>query len=72
MVECANDQSLNPFIGGRMKFREAIVILQNKGYILDRVKGSHYIYTKEGKEIIVPKHSNDLPTFIIRNVRKAK
>lgn len=55
-----------------MKFREAIVILQNKGYILDRVKGSHYIYTKEGKEIIVPKHSNDLPTFIIRNVRKAK
>jgi len=55
-----------------MKFREAIVILQNKGYTLDRVKGSHYVYTKNGTEIIVTKHSKDLPPFIIRNVRKAK
>jgi predicted RNA binding protein YcfA (HicA-like mRNA interferase family) len=55
-----------------MNFREAIAILKNKGYTLNRVKGSHHIFVKEGREVIVPKHSGDVPPFIIRNVRKAK
>lgn len=53
-----------------MKFREATKILKQKGFTLNRVKGSHYIYVKASFEIIVPKHSKDLPPFIIRNVRK--
>ena len=55
-----------------MKFREVCNIIKQKGYILDRVKGSHYIFTKEGKEVIIPKHSRDMATFVIKKVMKAE
>lgn len=55
-----------------MKFREAVQAIKAKGYTLDRVKGSHYIFTKNGNEVIIPKHSRDVATFIIRNIQKAK
>lgn len=54
-----------------MKFREACLQLTQAGFILDRVKGSHHIFKKGRKEVIVPKHSRDMATFIIRNIRKA-
>lgn len=43
--------------------RQIIKILERKGFVLDRVKGSHHIYyhpdTK--RRVIVPLHKRDLP-----------
>jgi predicted RNA binding protein YcfA (HicA-like mRNA interferase family) len=43
--------------------QDVIKILENKGFILDRAKGSHYIFyhpiTK--RRVIVPYHKNNLP-----------
>lgn len=38
-------------------------ILSKKGFILDRVKGSHQVWinSKDGKRVIVPMHKKDLP-----------
>jgi predicted RNA binding protein YcfA (HicA-like mRNA interferase family) len=55
-----------------MKFREAVKILQDKGYTLNRVRGSHYVFVKDGKEVIVCKHSRDIAPFIKRNIEKAE
>ncbi|WP_367354610.1 type II toxin-antitoxin system HicA family toxin [Atribacter sp.] len=42
---------------------EIIKILEKKGFILSRIKGSHHIYfhPKSGKRVIVPLHKKDLP-----------
>jgi predicted RNA binding protein YcfA (HicA-like mRNA interferase family) len=55
-----------------VKFREAVKAIESKGYVLNRVRGSHYIFAKNGREIIIPKHSRDVATFIIRNIQKAE
>jgi predicted RNA binding protein YcfA (HicA-like mRNA interferase family) len=46
-----------------LKPKKVIQILEKKGYILDRIKGSHYIYyhPELKKRIIVPVHKKDLP-----------
>jgi len=40
-----------------------IKILKSKGFVLDRIKGSHYIYylPKTKTRVIVPFHKKDLP-----------
>jgi len=46
-----------------LKPQDIIKILESKGFVLDRVKGSHYIYyhpiTK--RRVVIPYHKNDLP-----------
>lgn len=54
-----------------MKFREACQRLKQAGFVLDRVRGSHYIFKKGLKEVIIPKHSRDVATFVIRSIDKA-
>ena len=43
--------------------RKMIKILKNKGFVLDRVKGSHHIYyhPKSKRRVTVPLHRKDLP-----------
>lgn len=43
--------------------QDVIKILENKGFILDRAKGSHYIFYRPitKRRVIVPYHKNDLP-----------
>jgi len=43
--------------------KEIVKILEKNGFILDRVKGSHYIYFNKntGKRVVVPFHKKDLP-----------
>ena len=48
-------------------------VVEKSGWILVRVKGSHYIYTKEdvSKIIVIPVHGNrDLPTGTLRGILK--
>ncbi len=42
---------------------KVIKLLESKGFILDRVKGSHYIYyhPETKRRVIVPHHNRDLP-----------
>jgi predicted RNA binding protein YcfA (HicA-like mRNA interferase family) len=39
-------------------------VLQRKGFVLDRIKGSHHIYLhpKTKRRAVVPFHKKDLPT----------
>ena len=40
-------------------YREIKTILNSVGYELDRVRGSHYVFKKDGKEFIrFPVHNN--------------
>jgi predicted RNA binding protein YcfA (HicA-like mRNA interferase family) len=43
--------------------KSIIKILLNKGFELDRIKGSHqiYIHKSTGQRVIVPMHNKDLP-----------
>ena len=43
--------------------QKIIKILEKKGFILDRVKGSHHIYyhPEMKKRVVVPLHKRDLP-----------
>lgn len=43
--------------------KEIIKILERKGFVLDRTKGSHSIYRLPdgSKRVVVPLHNRDLP-----------
>jgi len=43
--------------------QKVIKILERKGFILDRVKGSHraYYHSESKKRVIIPYHKKDLP-----------
>jgi len=43
--------------------QKIIKILQNKGFVLDRIKGSHHIYynPETRRRAVVPLHKKDLP-----------
>jgi predicted RNA binding protein YcfA (HicA-like mRNA interferase family) len=43
--------------------REVIKLLEERGFVLDRVKGSHHIYYHPVtmRRVVVPLHKQDLP-----------
>jgi len=43
--------------------QEIIKVLEKKGFVLDRIKGSHYLYyhPETGRRVTVPFHKKDLP-----------
>lgn len=43
--------------------QKVIKILEQKGFILDRVRGSHHIYyhPESKRRVVVPFHKKDLP-----------
>ena len=43
-----------------MKDKELVKLLQNNGWSLDRIHGSHYILIKNGQTISVPVHGRDM------------
>jgi predicted RNA binding protein YcfA (HicA-like mRNA interferase family) len=48
-------------------------ILEQRGWVLKRITGSHHIYSKEGVDVIisVPVHSNrDLPIGTLKSIMK--
>ena len=47
-------------------------VVEHKEWELKRVTGSHYIYTKQGSEVILsPVHGNrDLPTETLKSIMK--
>jgi len=43
--------------------QQVIKLLEKKGFVLDRVKGSHHIYfhPTSKRRVVVPFHNKDLP-----------
>lgn len=52
--------------------REVIRILERRGFVLDRVKGSHHIYLHPDTKhrAIVPLHHRDLPQGTLLSILK--
>ena len=53
--------------------KELCKIVQNKGWILKRIKGSHHIFEKSGLEVTlsIPIHSNrDLKIGTLKSIMK--
>ena len=50
--------------------KKIIEILERKGFILDRVKGSHHIYyhPETKKRVVVPLHKNELPVGTLMEI----
>ncbi len=48
--------------------KKIIKILEKKGYVLDRVKGSHHIYyhPEMRKRVVVPLHKKELPRVTLK------
>lgn len=53
-----------------MRFKQARRIIESIGWKLDRVRGSHYIFTKNETELILAQHTKDLPIFMRRKIDK--
>lgn len=52
--------------------KELIRLLEQKGFVFDRSKGSHQIYFNQEKKlrIVVPMHNKDLPTGTLPAILK--
>ncbi len=52
--------------------QEVVRILERKGYILDRAKGSHRIYyhSESKRRVIIPYHRKDLPKGTLMEILK--
>ncbi|MEM3565241.1 MAG: type II toxin-antitoxin system HicA family toxin [Candidatus Jordarchaeaceae archaeon] len=52
--------------------KKIIKILEKRGFVLDRVKGSHHIYyhPETRKRVVVPLHKKDLPKGTLIEILK--
>ena len=52
--------------------KELIKLLEQRGFVLDRSKGSHQIYFNKEKKlrVVVPMHNKDLPTGTLHAILK--
>ena len=52
--------------------QKIIAILENRGFVLDRIKGSHHIFfhPETKRRVIVPVHRNDLPVGTLVEILK--
>jgi len=53
-----------------MTGKELVKLLGKRGFVLDRINGSHYIMVKEGKIVSVPVHNRDLPKGTLMSIIK--
>ena len=54
-----------------MRSKELIRLLKEHGWVIDRIKGSHYIMIKDKKTISVPFHgSKDLGKGLVSDILK--
>lgn len=51
---------------------DVIRILEKKGFVLDRIKGSHHIYfhSRLNRRVVVPFHKRDLPKGTLHEILK--
>jgi len=52
--------------------QKIITVLEKKGFVLDRIKGSHHIYyhLEAKRRVVVPLHKRDLPKGTLLEIIK--
>ena len=53
-----------------MKGIEVVKLLKQKGWVVNRVHGSHYIMKKGNQTEVIPVHNTDLPTGLLNAIKK--
>ena len=56
--------------GSFMTSKELIKRLQQDGWIIDRVHGSHHIMKKGAQTEVIPHHNKELPTGLVQAILK--
>ncbi len=53
-----------------MKGKDLVKVLQQNGWRIDRINGSHHIMKKDNKTEIIPVHNTDIPTGLLNKILK--
>lgn len=53
-----------------MRDKELLKLLQQNGWKVDRVNGSHHIMIKDGKTEVIPIHGKDVPIGLLNKILK--
>ena len=53
-----------------MKDKDLLKLLQQNGWKVERIKGSHHILIKGNKTEIIPVHGKDTPTGLLNAILK--
>jgi len=51
-----------------VNFSDIRKLLEQEGFVLDRVTGSHHIFTKDETIFVVPVHNNKVKTIYVKRV----
>jgi len=50
--------------------KKLIKLLEKEGFVFARQSGSHAIYRKNKRRVVVPVHSKDVPTGTLKGILK--
>ena len=53
-----------------MKGKDVVKELKRKGWIVDRIHGSHYVMKNGNQTEVVPVHNKDLPPGLLDAIKK--
>lgn len=53
-----------------MKGKDLIKVLQQNGWYIDRINGSHHVMKKGNQTEIIPVHNTDIPTGLLNKILK--
>ena len=53
-----------------MRGKDLVKLLQQNGWYIERVNGSHYVMKKDKQREIVPVHNTDIPTGLVNEILK--
>lgn len=50
------------------KFSDIRTLLEQEGFLLDRITGSHHIFTKNAVTFVIPVHNNKVKIIYVKRV----
>ena len=53
-----------------MKGKDLVRLLQQDGWRIDRISGSHHVMKKDSQTEIIPVHNTDIPTGLLNAILK--
>lgn len=53
-----------------MKGKDLVKVLQQNGWRIDRINGSHHVMKKGNQTEIIPVHNTDIPTGLLNKILK--
>ena len=53
-----------------MKGKDLVKVLQQNGWRIDRINGSHHVMKKGARTEIIPVHNTDIPTGLLNKILK--